>query len=356
MKSIQSVLKSARIEKGWKLREASAQTGIDQALISKYEKGDRLPPEKQLPGIASAYDLDLFFLRQTWLAEKIGHLLRYEIQPEEILHMAESRIQYLTRKESAQTPTLDEALYAKLKRLDALKRKWIAKKPLNQVQLKKIQEYFRTEYTYESNRIEGNTLSLQETHLVINEGLTIGGKSMTEHLEAINHAEAISLMEDLVNENPVLNKRNLLDLHALILKGIDRTNAGKYRTVEVRISGSKHTPPGVLQLDRLMMDYFRHYQMQKQQVHPVILAAGMHERLVSIHPFVDGNGRTARLVMNLILLSNGYTIASLKGDHSSRLKYYRALEKVQVANTPKEFYHLVIDAARESLEEHLKMA
>jgi Fic family protein len=104
-----------------------------------------------------------------------------------------------------------------------------------------------------------------------------------------------------------------------------------------------------------MEDYYIHYTRQKPVLHPVILAAEMHERLVSIHPFIDGNGRTSRLLMNFILLKNGYTIANLKGDYDSRMAYYKALESVQVDNNPEPFYHLILDKVKESLEEHLAM-
>lgn len=159
---------------------------------------------------------------------------------------------------------------------------------------------------------------MQETSLVVQEGLTIGGKTMREHLEAVNHA-------------------------------------GRYRSVPVRISGSRHEPPQPYLLDKLMEDYFLHYEQQKRSLHPVILAADMHERLVSIHPFLDGNGRTARLVMNLVLLRNGFTIAILKGDAASRPAYYQALEKVQANNEPQVFYGLVMDAVERSLQGHLGM-
>ncbi|AGA80053.1 Fic family protein [Echinicola vietnamensis] len=218
-----------------------------------------------------------------------------------------------------------------------------------------MKEYFNVAYTFESNRIEGNTLTLQETHLVINEGITIGGKSMREHLEAINHAEAVAYLEELVGKKGDIYNRTLLELHYLILKGIDRENAGRYRSVPVRIAGSKHVPPQPYLVDKMMEDYFTHYQAQRKILHPVILAAEMHERLVSIHPFVDGNGRTSRLIMNLVLVGNGYTIANLKGDQASRLSYYRALEAVQVHNDPAPFYHLVADAVLDSLEQHLEM-
>ena len=141
----------------------------------------------------------------------------------------------------------------------------------------------------------------------------------------------------------------------LILKGIDRKNAGVYRSVSVRIGGSKHIPPEPLELNHLMQDYFLHYNAQKDVMHPVLLAAEMHERLASIHPFIDGNGRTARLVMNLILQQHGYSTAIFKGGLANRLEYYEALEAVQLNANPIPFYELTIKAVISSLEEHLKL-
>lgn len=212
----------------------------------------------------------------------------------------------------------------------------------------KIQEALAIEYTYESNRIEGNTLTLQETQLVIEKGLTIGGKALKEHLEAINHKEAIDFIGELVNKESVLDERTLKQIHSIILKSIDRENAGVYRKVPVLISGSTHTPPQPYLLQKLMEDYFQFYEENRKSMHPVVLAAEMHERLVTIHPFIDGNGRTSRLVMNLILLQHGYPIANIRGDSESRLKYYSALEKSREDNKA-AFIELVADAVKQML-------
>lgn len=355
MKSLALRLSEARQHQELVLREVAAATGIDQALIHKFEKGERLPSQSQVPVLARALKIDFAELQKLWLAEKVWQVVRYEPHAMPALQLAESRVEYLSSSKTFEVPEISTELTQMLETVDKLMQRWQARKPENPVQMAKLKEAFDIEYTFESNRIEGNTLTLQETHLVVNEGLTIGGKSMTEHLEAINHAEAVQFIDHLAAGREEVNRRSLLELHYLILKGIDRTNAGQFRTVPVRISGSKHEPPQPYLLEKLMEDYFIHYKQQKRLMHPVILAAEMHERLVSVHPFVDGNGRTSRLVMNLILLSNGYTIANLKGDSASRLAYYRALEKVQVDNAPEEFYALVAGAVEASLTEHLAM-
>ncbi len=355
MKTLKLLLKDARKTQGLRLREVAERTGIDQALISKFESGKRLPTTEQLQLLEGTYQLDSRELRTAWLAEKVLSLVQYEEVASEVLALAESRIEYLRSPRALELPGVPAKLQRKLATIDELKNRWQSHQPLNGLQLERMQDFFRIGYTFESNRIEGNTLTLQETALVVNEGLTIGGKSLQEHLEATNHAEAVDFITALATNGEDLNRRSLLELHSIILRGIDRENAGRYRNVPVRISGSKHEPPQPWQLDKLMEDYFHHYLRQKNSLHPVLLAAEMHERLVSIHPFIDGNGRTARLVMNLILLRNGYTIANLKGDHASRLAYYQALEKVQVDNDPAVFYQLVADAVESSLHAHLDL-
>lgn len=349
--------------KAWRYRhhktmlELATTTGIDQALISKYENGKRAPSPKHLDLLSQVMDDIQPGLQQIVLANKIARMLQFESNPKEILEVAETRLEYLLHESGAglAIPALSKDLTQKLEAIDTLKLKWQAAKPLSAIQLQKMKEYFNIEYTYNSNKIEGNTLTLQETHLVVNEGLTISGKSMTEHLEAVNHAEATDWLYELVGDRHIMAKRNLLNLHYLVLKSIDGQNAGNYRTVPVRISGSTHVPPQPFLLANLMQQYFSRLDQISGKVHPVILAAEAHERLVSIHPFIDGNGRTARLFMNLILLHHGYTLTVLKGEAEHRMAYYRALEDAQVNNNPEAFYSLIADRVEDSLNQHLSM-
>lgn len=207
-------------------------------------------------------------------------------------------------------------------------------RPLTENDVFKLKQAFDIEYTYQSNKIEGNTLSKNETHLVVNKGFTIRGKTLAEHLEAINHQEAIDYIRELSDADFRFDKRCLLDIHSLILHGINRENAGRYRREDVMISGSSFVPPSFLQVPRLMEQYFCFYEENKNTMHPVELAAEMHERLVTVHPFLDGNGRTARLVMNLILLRNGYPITILDSENEKRLAYYDCLELTQTGADP----------------------
>jgi Fic family protein len=197
----------------------------------------------------------------------------------------------------------------------------------------RIQQAFELEYTYESNRIEGNTLTLKETDLVINEGMTISGKPLKDHLEAINHRDALEYIKEIAQNKIDFSERVLLDIHNLILRGIDKDNAGAYRSVPVLIKGSTHQPPQPYLVPKQMEDLFAWYESQKDQLHPILLGAELHLQLLTIHPFIDGNGRTARLMLNLFLLRYGYPIAILKGDSQSRIAYYNAL----LPNYPRNF-------------------
>ena len=225
-----------------------------------------------------------------------------------------------------------------LDRIDQIKQQFDSLRPLDNPS---ILHALEIEYTYESNRIEGNTLTLRATELVIEKGLTVGGKSMREHLEAINHHEALLFLRDLVRGKPPLTESLVKQLHSLILHGIDRDNAGRYRGIPVMIAGSRHVPPQPWAVPVQMEQCFAWYEANSQTLHPVLLAAEMHERIVTIHPFIDGNGRTSRLVMNLLLLSKGYPLANIQGDIDSRRAYYDALEKANLQNDKSDFFRLI---------------
>lgn len=251
---------------------------------------------------------------------------------------------------------MNENMNVMLKKVDVLKEQLSALRPLPEEALKKIQDALDIEYTYESNRIEGNTLTLQETALVVNEGVTISGKSMREHLEAINHTEAISYIKDIAKQDIEISERTIKEIHALILHGIDRENAGRYRTVPVMILGSTHMPPQPYLIEKQMEDFIlRFKQMEKEKVHPVLIAAYLHDELVRIHPFIDGNGRTSRLLMNLYLLRNGYVIITLKGSNDAKVSYYMALEKSHTEHLPEDFQKLVVEAEIAALQKYLSI-
>ncbi|PWA13441.1 Fic family protein [Pueribacillus theae] len=238
-------------------------------------------------------------------------------------------------------------------KIDTLKEQLNKNRPLPPEVLQNLREVFRVDWTYHSNAIEGNTLSLLETKMVVEEGITVGGKTLREHFEAINHAEAIDFVETLVEQNSELSERIIKDLHALVLKNIDDKNAGTYRSVNVGISGSLHKPPHFLQVAEEMKRLLIWFKKNQDLLHPVELAARFHFQFVYIHPFIDGNGRTARLLMNLILMGAGFPPAIIKADREKRLYYYETLEKASVNGDLEPFILLVSECVEESLTRFL---
>lgn len=347
---MKELIKDARQKKGMLVREVAQALGIDQALVSKFESGARKPTSAQLNQIAQILDLSEKDLKLAWLKEKILYELANEEFALEAISLAEQALKDIGN--ANKSVVYPKSLHQLLDKVDALHSKL---RNLRQYDSYRIAQALELEYTFESNRIEGNTLTLKETDLVINEGLTISGKSMREHLEAINHKDAIAFMKQLAERVTPISESDLLSLHQLVLRGIDANNAGKYRGVQVMIKGSKHLPPAPYLVPKQMEDFFIWYQSNKTKHHPVVLAAEMHERLVTIHPFIDGNGRTSRLLMNLILLQHGYVIANIKGDAKSRMAYYVALEKAQVSGNKDAFVLLVAKYELEALERYLEI-
>jgi Fic family protein len=234
-----------------------------------------------------------------------------------------------------------------LERVVAKKAALDARRPLSVSAAVRLKEYFDVEWTYHSNAIEGSSLTLRETHIVLHDGLTIGGKPLREHLEAINHKHAIDFVESLAHAAEPLTEHNLRQIHALVLKSIDDEEAGRYRRGQVRLSGSEHVPPDPAAVPGLMHDFAAWLNSPAQSLSPVERAALAHFRLVDIHPFADGNGRTARLLMNLLLLREGYPPAVVRQDE--RPAYYTALDQAR-AGTLEPFVALIALAAERSLD------
>lgn len=213
-------------------------------------------------------------------------------------------------------------------------------RPLNSTLVKNLDQWLNVELAYTSNAIEGNTLTRAETALVIEKGLTIGGKSMREHLEAINHSYALDYIKVLVQKShKEITLSNIKDIHRLILKGIDDKNAGAWRTINVKISGSTLVPPDQLKIPELMEKFI--IWLSGAQEHPVIIALDTHYKLVSIHPFVDGNGRTARLLLNLILIQAGYCPLIIQPER--RIDYINSLHTRDVSSDNNNYYLFMLD-------------
>jgi Fic family protein len=241
----------------------------------------------------------------------------------------------------------------KLKRIDELKAKIDQFRPLDKSLLKQIREYFRIGLTYSSNALEGNSLTETETKVVIEDGITIGGKPLKDHYEAIGHSEAYDLIYRLAGKKEIREK-HIKDLHKVFFFRIDPKNAGKYRKERVIITGSEFLPPSPNKVPALMESLDQEIPALRKKFHPVHFAAFLHRELVTIHPFTDGNGRTARLLMNLALLQDGYPIAVIPP--VLRTEYLDALRKSQ--KTPRDerpFFDLIASVCYESAKEYLRL-
>jgi len=240
-----------------------------------------------------------------------------------------------------------EKLTRKKERLDALR-------PLPPALVQNLDEWFKVELTFTSNAIEGNTLSRRETALVVQRGITVGGKALVEHLEATNHARALEwVMEQIQRSGAQIRETDILRIHELILKGIDDNNAGRYRNLPVRIAGSTVVLPNHRKVPDLM-EQFTAWLRTSDALHPVEAATEAHYRLATIHPFTDGNGRTARLLMNLILMMAGYPPAIIR--KRDRLSYLASLETAQLGGSKDSFLRLVRNAVKRSLDIYLNAA
>lgn len=226
-----------------------------------------------------------------------------------------------------------------------------AKRPLPKYTVQSLREKLFLEWTYHSNAIEGNTLTINETKVVL-EGITVGGKTMREHLEVINHSEAILYVEDIVAGNEKLSEWQIKNSHRLVLKGIDVEYAGVYRDQQVFISGAAHTPPAPFLIQEQMERLMTWYEDDAQMLHPITRGAMLHAIFVGIHPFIDGNGRTARLLLNLELMRVGYPPVVIKVEN--RLVYYDALDKAHAAHAYEDLIDLVTIEVEASLDLYLQ--
>ena len=223
-------------------------------------------------------------------------------------------------------------------------------RPLPKYTLKSLQEKLFLEWTYNSNAIEGNTLTMYETKVVL-EGITVGGKTLREHLEVINHRDAISYVEEIVQEKASLSEWQIKNLHRLVLKGIVDEYAGVYRQEQVFISGAKHTPPAHFLIQEKMEQMMNWYYTAGVDLHPVERGAMLHAIFVGIHPFIDGKGRTSRLLLNLEMMKDGFPPVIIKVEN--RLAYYEALDKAHTTEDYKDFIALVEREAEDSLDLYL---
>lgn len=239
-----------------------------------------------------------------------------------------------------------------LARIDRMKERVDCYRPLPEYTATSVRDHLALEWTYESNGIEGNTLTLYETKAILEDGITVGGKALRDHLEAINHRDAIEFTEELVADEAPLDERIIKDLHALILRGIDKDEAGRYRRENVRIAGASTTPPDFLHVEEAIQQLLGWYDHPTDD-HPVRHIAELHARFAGVHPFVDGNGRTGRLLMNLELMKAGYPPAILRAH--DRAEYYEALDRACAKGEYEAITDMVAAGVEQSLQVYLEL-
>lgn len=238
-----------------------------------------------------------------------------------------------------------------LTRIEVKKTQLDKLRPLPAAAVSRLRDQILVEWIYNSNAIEGSTITLQETRLILETGLTIGGKSLREHFEVINHRDAIDYVENMVASAKQITPFEVRQIHKLVLSRIDDENAGRYRETQVRIAGAAFTPPESWLVPNLMTEWGEWLLAEEKRNHPVALAALAHHKLVAIHPFIDGNGRTARLVMNLILMQAGYPPTVIQ--RINRQQYYRVLDQAD-AGKPAMLVNFVGRAVERSLNLYLE--
>ncbi len=243
-----------------------------------------------------------------------------------------------------------------LKRIDDTAAAIRAYRPLSEAEIKELDAYYRIGTTYTSNALEGNSLTLSETKVLLEEGITVGGKPIRDCYEATGHARAYDYMLTLARSGVLSVTEDMIRrLHYLFYNGIDPDNAGQYRKGQVFITGTEYLPPAAEDVPGCMVSFIKEMAEGQGTLHPIELAAYAHRRLVDIHPFQDGNGRTARLLMNLILINRGYCIVSIPP--ILRHDYIVALQQAQREQNPSDeaFVKLIAECEIESQKDYCRM-
>ena len=245
-------------------------------------------------------------------------------------------------------------LTEKFAQVDKLKGWLDSFRPLPSAVVTELKQLFDVRFTYNSNAIEGNTLTQSETQLVLERGITVGGKTLREHLEVVGHRDAIDYVESLAQKDIRIGEWEIRQIHSLLFSVIDRAEAGRYRQLDVKAAGTEYAYPPHYLLPELMVGFVEWLNSDTaQQLHPIDYAAEAHCRFVGIHPFRDGNGRTGRLLMNLLLLRLGYPVVVIRNEQ--RADYIESLVQAQQQDNLVAFQRLMLEAVQESLVEVLRV-
>lgn len=241
-----------------------------------------------------------------------------------------------------------------LQKADSYKQKISSARPLAEEELKSLNDYFRIGFTYSSNALEGNTLTISETKILLEDGITVGGRPLKDCYEAVGHGCAYDYMLELARQPDMcITEDTIKKLHRLFYQKVDIDQAGQYRSIQVYISGTYYVPPSPDEVPRLMQHLADQIHSSRTTLHPIELASMAHKRLVDIHPFSDGNGRTARLLMNLILVNAGYGVVSIPP--VLRNDYINALSSSRHRNDMEPFSRLVAECVIETERDYCRL-
>lgn len=225
-------------------------------------------------------------------------------------------------------------------------------RPFDENILNQLKQYYRISLTYTSNAIEGNTLTETETKIVLEDGITIGGHPVREMQEVLGHSKAYDFMYELISSSEI-TEYDILKLHKLFYEQVDTDNAGKYRDKKVIITGTEYIPPAPDKIDNLMKKFCEQISSRKEELHPVDFASWLHLTLVNIHPFVDGNGRCARLLTNLALLQAGYSVIIIPP--VVRNDYITTIKEAQLNHNDEQFKNFISEMVLESMRDYLRI-
>ncbi|NRT12070.1 Fic family protein [Flavobacterium sp. 14A] len=340
---MKNMLRTARENKGLKTRELSKMVAIDQALISKFESGERRPTKNQLLKLAITLDIELAPLLISWLKEKIINEIANEDYAIEALKEAQQIIlsKIALKKKSS--------LFLFEKEIQLIEHLKKTANALHAFSNSKLQEDLALTYLYESNRLDGNSLSKIETELILNEGQSIAGKSMHEHLDVINHQEAMQYTQKIIDTNTNLTVAAILELHQLLYRGITPKEAGSFRTTEITVKNNLFSPSTAKNIATDLDDLLLWLNDNVDHLHPLILVATFKIKFVTLQPFKQGTAKIARLLMNVILVKNTMTPIIIKSDADSKNTYMNSLIASMQEEKNANFTHFIIQQQEDSL-------
>jgi len=333
-KAIIRMLVRERKEMKFTQETIAQRMGIERANLSRFERGEQNPT--------------------------LDFLLKYALalgKAPDIILKNNTQFNQIYREDLEQRKELEyKEMKPIFKKIQEYKKVIDEYRPLTVAEVKEYDNYLRIGLTYSSNAIEGNTLTLSETKVLLEDGLTVGGKPLRDCYETTGHASAFDYMVSIARDSDLnITDEMICRFHKLFYEKINSDEAGKYRDHQVFITGTDYIPPKADDIPILMKKFIEELDQKKDLVHPIELAAFAHRKLVDIHPFADGNGRTARLLMNMILINQGYQPVSISP--VMRLDYYGALRIAQRKNKPSDeaFIALIAECENEAQRDFCRM-